>query len=227
MRLTAPAIGGAAVVLAVALVSYFRPGTETPGPPDREAPAPQAAAVANEPSAVAAGAETAAVVAPPAAEARSVAVGASAAPAIERAPLPGETPVTPMTNLMVGRGGDAPPAPLVEGERAFAAEPIDRAWAPGAEADILSAFAQMPGLKLIDLQVECRSTMCRLQLMQPSGAQGGALPFKDLLDSVGLEARWMMTIKEAGNAPIKSAAYLWREGLAPPKQELGRLNESN
>ena len=226
MRLMAPAIGGAAVVLAVALVSYFRPGIEPPLAPDHEAPAAQPVTVANEPSAVAPDAETPAITESTAAKA-PVPGSAGVAPTIERAPLPGETPSTPMTSLMVGRTGDAPPAPLVEGELAFAAEPVDRTWAPGAEADVLSKFAQIPGLKLIDLQVECRSTMCRLQFMQSSGVQGGARSFKELIDAAGLEPRWMMTIKEPGNAPIKSAAYLWREGLAPPTPELATRHETN
>ena len=223
MRLMAPAISGTAVVLAVALIWYFQPGTESPLAPDLEAttvPVP----VANEPRA--ADAVTRAV-APPPAEAPAARDASSAAPSIERAPLPGEAPSTPMTNLLVNRNGDAPPAQLVEGEREFAAEPVDRAWASGAEAEILSKFAQMPGLKLIDLQVECRSTMCRLQLMQPSGVPGSAPPFKELIDSVGLEPRWMITMKETVNAPVKSAAYLWREGFAPPKPELATRHESN
>ena len=224
MRLRAPAVSAAAVALAIALVWYVRPGTEPTVASDSEATAAEPIPVASEPSAPAAEAETGSVSARPSAQPP---VAGASAPGIERAPLPGETPSTPMTNLMTGRAGDAPPAPLVEGERAFGAEPVDRTWATGAEAEILSKFAQVPGLKLIDLQVECRSTMCRLQFMQASGVQGGARSFKELIDAVGLEPRWMMTIKEAGNAPIKSAAYLWREGLAPPKPELATRHESN
>jgi hypothetical protein len=118
-----------------------------------------------------------------------------------------------MADLRAQRQKDAPPQ-VAEGEREFAAEPVDAAWAAGAEADMLAKFAQMPGLKLIDLQVECRSTMCRLQLTQPGVPDGSRQPFSLLRDSVGLEPRWMMVVPEPGG-PVKSVAYLWRPGFAP------------
>jgi hypothetical protein len=224
MRLMAPAIAGAAVVLATALVEYFRPGADPRVVAEDEA-AVQLPVHAGESSSVAEPQRPAADT-PPLAEAP---IGEAApAPSVERAPLPGETPSTPMANLLTGRE-DAPPAQLIEGEREFAAEPVDAAWAPGAEADLLAKFAQMPRLSLIDLQVECRSTMCRLQLTQPGGApaaDGGPRPFNILLDSVGLEPRWMMAIGRRGE-PMKSVAYLWRDGFAPPKPEPGEPHETD
>ena len=131
-----------------------------------------------------------------------------------------------MAQLLGDRQQEFPPE-LAEGEREFAAEPVDATWAPGAEADVLAKFAQMPGLKLIDLQVECRSTMCRLQLTQPSGAPApdGARPFNILLDSIGLEPRWMMAIGDRSSA-MRSIAYLWRDGFAP-ERPAGERNETN
>jgi hypothetical protein len=221
MRPTAPAIAGAAVALAAAFAWYFRPHAEPPVVPSNEAALPQPTPLAS--SAGARLAEAARRSADAAPRGQALAVETRLAPTLERAPLPGETPSTPMANIMTDRQRDVPPQ-LVEGEREFAAEPIDRTWAPGAEADIFAKFAQVSGLKLIDLHVECRSTMCRVQLMQPSGIQ--ARTFQALLEPVGLEPRWMVTIKDY-TGPIKSIAYLWREGLAPPKLELGQPNESN
>jgi hypothetical protein len=106
---------------------------------------------------------------------------------------------------------------LVEGEREFAAEPIDATWAPGAEAELLGKFAQMQGLKLIDLQVECRSTMCRFQLSQPTGPamEGSPSAFDVLNKELGLKPRWMMSVVDRPGAPTgKSIAYLWRDGFA-------------
>jgi len=103
MRMTAPALSGAAVVLAAALVSYFRPDSEPPLLSDG-----------------------AAVRAP-------LAVGS---------PLPGEGPSTPMANLLASRERELPLG-MVEGEREFAAEPVDPTWAPGAEADLLAKFADV------------------------------------------------------------------------------------
>jgi hypothetical protein len=69
--------------------------------------------------------------------------------------------------------------------------------------------------------------MCRLQLTQPSGAPepDGDRPFNILLDSIGLEPRWMMAIGDRSHA-MRSIAYLWREGFAP-ERELEHLNETN
>ena len=227
MRLRAPAISGAAVVLAVALVWHFRPAIETPLAADHEATPERPVPVANKSSAPAVDAETRANAAPPPTDRAFVERLASAAPGVDRARLPGETPTTPMAGLVAGLPGGGPRVQLVEeGEREFAREPVDRAWAPSAEADIFAKLPQAPGLELIDLQVECRSTMCRLQLMQPSGIAGGSRPFITLLDSIGLEPRWMVTTGERGTGPIKSVAYLWRDGFASPKPVLGQSHET-
>jgi hypothetical protein len=210
-------------MLAVALVYLFRPGADPKGVLDDEPAPAQSSAAASEPTAPIAALEAPAASTASAAEARV----AEGAPSFERAPLPGEAPSTPMANLLAGRE-QGPPPQLIEGEREFAAEPVDAAWAPGAEADLLAKFAQMPGLSLIDLQVECRSTLCRLQLTQPSGpaVEGGPRPFNILLDSVGLEPKWMIAIGGRGE-PMRSIAYLWRDGFGPPKPEPGEPHEAD
>ncbi len=86
------------------------------------------------------------------------------------------------------------------------AEPVDRTWATPAEASIYAKLAEIPGLTLIDLQVECRSTMCRLQMSGES-----SLPsFKGLFEPIGLEPAWMATMKDRAG-PVRSFAYLWRD----------------
>jgi hypothetical protein len=215
--MSAPAIGGAAIVLAAALVWYFRPESST-APDVAEAPAPPA----DEDAPRVADSSPAEV----AAAAPSNEPAASAVPEAPRSPLPGETPVTPMAQMLADRqqnvivrddatAGAFPPG-LVEGEREFAAEPIDATWAPGAEATLLAKFAQMPGLKLIDLQVECRSTMCRFVLTQPTGPalEGSPDPWAILRQELGMKPRWMMSVVDRPGAPSsKSIAYLWREGF--------------
>jgi hypothetical protein len=233
MRLTAPLIGGAAIALAVALVWFFQPSSEPRVP--RE---PESTARSEAPAASSLPPEVRTPAANPApAPASREELTANAAPEPERSPLPGEAPATPMAQIMAERqqnmiiqnnqGNAGVPPQLVDGERAFAAEPIDGTWAPGAEAKLLSTFAQMPGLELIDLQVQCRSTMCRVQLTQPPAAGGGQLPFNILSDEVGMKPRWMMAVVDGppgppgppqpgvAPRPMKSIAYLWREGLAP------------
>ena len=218
MRLRAPAIGGAAVVLAVALVWYLRPGGEPPAVDGGAVPAeavPAARLSRPEPATN-----------PPSSEVAPVAEnGVIPAATVERAPLPGETPSTPLANLFGDRQTELPPG-AKEGEREFAAEPVDAAWAPGAEADLLAKFAQMPGLKLVDLQVECRSTMCRVQLTQPRGAtaEDGERPFSTFLDSSDSKPRYLSMIFDP-SGQMSSVAYFWREGFArlppPPPQPTG------
>jgi hypothetical protein len=218
MRMTAPALGGLAIAVAMALVWAFRPEPELE--PQRSdvvkdvtAPAPRMRAP--QPVVPQAAPETRASTRPSAEE--RVAESDTTPPLPPAAPLPGQLPATPMAQLLADREKEFPPQ-LAEGEREFAAEPVDASWAPGAEADVLAKFAQMPGLKLIDLQVECRSTMCRLQVTQPSGAPdaNGARPFNILLDSIGYEPRWMMAIGDR-SGPMRSIAYLWRDGFAPER----------
>jgi hypothetical protein len=120
-----------------------------------------------------------------------------------------------MADLLRQRSAELP-AGIVEGEREFAAEAVDLAWAPGAEAELLAKLAQDPSLEIIDVQVECKSTMCRLQLTQPD--PGDESPrFNVLVRSLGLEPRWAMALRDQSGA-LKSVAYLWREGFAPPPQ---------
>ena len=224
MRMTAPAIGGAAIGLALALVWWFRPQPEASLSDTAEVPTPAERVADDAPSIAAPDSST---------DARAPVDVPITSPAarLERAPLPGETPVTPMAQLLADRqqnvivradpdtGG--PPQELVEGEREFATEPIDSTWAPGAEAKLLATFAQRPGLKLIDLQVECRSTMCRVQLTQPTGtaAPGSPMPPLNILrDETGLTPRWVMAVVDRPGAPMsRSIVYLWREGFAPER----------
>jgi hypothetical protein len=104
---------------------------------------------------------------------------------------------------------------LTESERAFGAEPVDASWAAGAEADALGKVARINGLKLLDLRVECRSTMCRLQMAQPGGQ--GTIPFTDVIGAIGLEPHWVMSL-EGRAGSLNTVAYLWREGFAPARR---------
>ena len=233
-RITAAAVAGGGVVAAIALVWFFQPSSEPSVAPERESAARSEQPVLSSPLP---GAEAPSVAIPAPVTPPREELTANAAPTPERSPLPGEAPTTPMAQILADRqqnmiiqnnqGNGGVPPQLVDGERAFAAEPIDGAWAPGAEAKLLSTFAEIPGLELIDLQVQCRSTMCRVQLTQPPAAGGGQLPFNILSDEVGMKPRWMMAIVDgppgppgppqpgAVPRPMRSIAYLWREGLAP------------
>jgi hypothetical protein len=121
-----------------------------------------------------------------------------------------------MAQLIEARREPVPPE-LVEGERAFSAERVDATWAPGAEANILAKFAQMNGLALTSLQVECRSTMCRLQAASPISPDPARPPFNIIVDSIGFKPRWVMSVVDSG--AIQSVAYLPREDMAQERAQ--------
>ncbi len=63
----------------------------------------------------------------------------------------------------------APGPALLDTERAFVAEPVDLLWAPSMEADIYSFFsktAQIDGVQFPTIEVECRTSMCRLPFIE-------------------------------------------------------------
>jgi hypothetical protein len=222
MRMRAPAIGGAAVVLAAALVWLF---PEPPVAPGGDAmPEPVAETIAAAPR------TSAPAIEPPAPEAPAAEAAAASPPTPVRAPLPGETPRTPMAEIVnerrnmirragAGGPGNEFPPNIAAVELEFGTEPVDRTWAPSAEAAVFAAVAQIPGLKLIDQQVECRSTMCRIELTQPASAVTGGerVPFNMLGDSIGLTPRWMI-MAGASSTSMRSVGYFWREGFAPSEQ---------
>ena len=99
----------------------------------------------------------------------------------------------------------------------YAAEPIDPEWAPRAQTDIVSRFAEQPGLGLIALQVECRTTMCQVQITQPSSAALEPLarePPMDLLNTVGMQLLSLNVLSIQVNM-MTSVAYLSRPGHEP------------
>ena len=70
--------------------------------------------------------------------------------------------------------------------------------------------------------------MCRVQQTQPKGATAadGVRPVNILLDSVGLKQRSLNMIFDPSGG-MKSVAYLWREGFAPPPPEPLQPREPN
>jgi hypothetical protein len=121
-----------------------------------------------------------------------------------------------MAQLLESNGASAPQG-LVEEERAFSAERVDATWAPGAEAGVLAKFAQTGGLALTSLQVECRSTMCRLQVASPiSPGQDAAGP-DAIYNSVGFKPRMLMAFVRFGT--VQSVAYVPREDIAQDRPQ--------
>jgi hypothetical protein len=126
-----------------------------------------------------------------------------------------------------------PPVPeLLATEREFNSESVDPEWAGRTEAYILGEIAQLTGLELVGLHVECRTTLCRLRLAEPAQAPaaspaaasprpGGAPPFDELVRKFGLEPLWVMKVADRSGTPT-SLAYLRRgaESTAQPLRSI-------
>lgn len=85
---------------------------------------------------------------------------------------------------------------------AFALETRAAAWAAPLERSILATLAETPGLALSSVQVECRETVCRVQLVSASGEDfRGA---HDRLRGLGLELRVEAVTEESG---VRSVDY--------------------
>lgn len=104
-----------------------------------------------------------------------------------------------------------PPPELLETERAFAAESVDPLWSTAAESAVLGRIAEVPGLKLVSLNVECRTTLCLLQYVTPPTPppSSGIVDVVNLVQPAGLKSAWMIGIRVRSGAPV-SLAYLQR-----------------
>jgi hypothetical protein len=95
-------------------------------------------------------------------------------------------------------------------EKAFAAERVDPLWAAGMERNILGQLAQA-NLRLVTMQVECRTSMCRVQLMEPASKSPDMNAFRDLVRGFGLDVWRMMYLGNQSGAAT-TVAYFARPG---------------
>ena len=95
-------------------------------------------------------------------------------------------------------------------EKAFAAEAVDPLWATGAERNILGQIAQA-NLQLVTMQVECRTSMCRVQLMERPSKSADMNAFQDLVRGFGLDV-WRMQNLGNQSGATTTVAYLARPG---------------
>jgi hypothetical protein len=137
-----------------------------------------------------------------------------------------ERPTQPLASLGRALQSDlelvGPDSDFEEAVHGFAAEIKDTGWSRATEANILNLVSQATGLMVGDIQLECRSTTCRLRLtnaeFEPSSEYSN---FGDLVDSVGLELTWLwMGPDQLGNRA--DLAYLRRKDVAPEAVPEGR-----
>ena len=128
------------------------------------------------------------------------------------APLPQPSAPAPITEALDDL--KLPPVPeILETERLFAAEAVDQRWAPEAEAHVLGEIAQVTGLKLVTLRIECRTTLCRLHVGQQE-LQKGSGPILEIVARLGMKTRWVISVEDRNGVPT-SLAYLERGSAAP------------
>ena len=96
-------------------------------------------------------------------------------------------------------------------EKAFAAERVDPLWATGMERNILDKLAQAPGLQVVTMQVECRTSMCRVQLVEPPSKPRDPGTFHDLVRDFGLDV-WRVNSFVDQNGTPTLVAHLARRG---------------
>ncbi len=94
-------------------------------------------------------------------------------------------------------------------EQAFAAERVDPLWATGMEGNILGQIAQAKGLQVVTMQVECRTSMCRVQLMERPSKSPDMAAFRDLVRGFGLDV-WRMENLGNQSGATTTVAYLAR-----------------
>ena len=199
MRASAVVVGGVAIGLAVAIVWYFGPGGQTSEESTpvvdsaRALPSTSEGGASRSPGA----AETTAdVPEPTAASAPASTRGAPVALAASPAYIP-----VPF---------EQQPRSVEEGEQVFSAETVDATWAPGAESNILGRFSRVNGLALSALQVECRTTMCKLQVAAPKSSSGAGDIFGFFNNSLGIQPRWVqIVVDDAGT--MQWFAYVGRD----------------
>ena len=100
---------------------------------------------------------------------------------------------------------------LLETERAFAAERVDPAWSTAAEAAVLGRIAEIPGVAYVSLNIECRTTLCLLQFVEPAtpAPNSGIVEVVNLVKPEGLKGLWMIAVRDRTGVPV-AMAYLQR-----------------
>jgi len=130
---------------------------------------------------------------------------------------PATTTAMPL-QMWAERGLDGPVSSLFrQKENAFIAEPLDPLWSRSREAEIFGQMAQISGLRLINIEVECRTSVCRLQWTQnaPAFVEGEVrgMPnevYEDLLARLGYTEK--IPVGTAGDAGgMTSLTYLPRQ----------------
>ena len=113
-----------------------------------------------------------------------------------------------------------PPIPeFAEAVRDFASQADDAPWSEPTEAHILGQISQATGLGAGDLQVDCGTTMCRVQLSNPVSMLNPRYnSLNELVDTFGLETLCLWATPDSNGNPI-NLVYLRRGGTSTTQSE--------
>jgi hypothetical protein len=91
----------------------------------------------------------------------------------------------------------------------FAAEGADPSWSDLAQAQILGEISRLSGLSLITIDVECRTTLCRVQSVFPTTDARARQRILGVAATLGLEPRPVVAVSnKSGN--VAFLAYFGR-----------------
>ena len=91
----------------------------------------------------------------------------------------------------------------------FVAEDTDPSWSDFAEAQILGEISRLGGLSLITIDVECRTTLCRVQSVFPTTDARARQRILGVSATLGLEPRPVLAVSnKSGN--VAFLAYFSR-----------------
>jgi hypothetical protein len=113
-----------------------------------------------------------------------------------------------------------PPIPeFAETVRNFASQTDDAPWSEATESRIFGEISQATGLGVSDIQVDCRTTLCRVQLSNPESTPNARYrSLNELIDTFGLETLWLWAAPDSNGNPI-NLAYLQRGGTSTTQSE--------
>ena len=104
-------------------------------------------------------------------------------------------------------------------EQAFAAELVDPLWATGMEGNILGQLAQA-NLQLVTMRVECRTSMCLVQLIERPSKGTDPGTFHDLVRDLGLDVWRVNGFIDQNGTPTLIAYLARRESMSPAQQQM-------
>jgi hypothetical protein len=90
---------------------------------------------------------------------------------------------------------------------AFATESRDPAWSDFTEAQILGEIARLSGLSLITIDVECKTTLCRVQSAFPTTNARARQRLLGVAATLGLEPRPVVAVSNSSGSVVFLAYF--------------------